>query len=246
MPTLITKRNNNPSIKILYDNVSLVKGLEPDWGFSCLIKGIEKNILFDTGGNGKILFSNMEKLGVKAKDIDIVFLSHNHGDHTGGLWDFLGTNPNVSVYAPVSFPDSFKKKVSSYGTTLVEVSKRKEICNNVYSTGELGALIKEQSLVIKTKKGLVIITGCAHPGIAEIMQNAKEKISRNIYLALGGFHLVSYTSRGIKEIILDFKRLNVQKVGPCHCSGSAAIKMFKQEYGENFLEVGVGFTKEVK
>ncbi len=234
------------SITVIYDNDELVKGLQPDWGFSCLIKGASKTILFDTGGNGKILLSNMKQLGIKPDDVDIVFLSHKHGDHTEGLWNFLEKNPNVYVYVPSSFPAYFKNKVQSYGSKLEEITKQTEILEGIYSTGELTSSVKEQSLILKTKKGLVIITGCSHPGVTNIVRTAKENISSSIYLILGGFHLVSYSSRGIKEIILDLKKLNVQKVAPCHCSGNAAKKLFSQEYGEGFLNVGTGKTIEIK
>jgi len=63
---------------------------------------------------------------------------------------------------------------------LIEVYNSIKICKNTYSTGELGSWIKgeikEESLIIKTSKGLVIITGCAHPGIVEIVKKAKQML----------------------------------------------------------------------
>jgi len=52
----------------------------------------------------------------------------------------------------------------------------------------LGTGIKEQSLIIKSAKGLIIITGCAHPGIVNIVKKAKEIFpNENVYLVLGYF-----------------------------------------------------------
>jgi len=188
----------------------------------------------------------MEKLGIKPEDTQVVFFSHIHGDHTGGLWNLLEKNSNVSVYVPASFPEDFKKKVRRTGAQLYSIDKETEILNDIYSTGEMGTSIFEQSLVINSKKGLIVITGCAHPGIVNIVKKAKETISRNVYFVMGGFHLLSYSTRDIKEIILDFKELGVQKVGPTHCSGSKAKKLFQEAFGDNFIQMGAGKVIEVR
>ena len=242
---IMSDQSKNVSITIVYDNNSFIKGFQSDWGFSCFIKGTEKTILFDTGTDGNILLSNMEKLGIGPKEIEIVFLSHIHGDHTGGLWKFLKRNSNVTVYVPNSFPEDFKKKIKSYGAEYIDVSGNIEVCKNVYSTGELGTSIKEQSLVIETEKDLIVITGCAHPGIVEIVRSAIESSGEKVYLVFGGFHLISHSKAEIKEIIKEFREIGIIKAGPCHCSGEPAREMFKEEYGEDFEEIGVGRVIEI-
>lgn len=108
------------------------------------------------------------------------------------------------------------------------------------STGELGTWIKEQSLIVDSDKGSIIITGCAHPGIVKIIQKAKEMGKKEIIFVMGGFHLGGESENTINNIITDFKKLGVKKVGPCHCTGEQARQLFKKEYGENYLDVGVG------
>jgi len=120
------------------------------------------------------------------------------------------------------------------------VSKPVEICKNVFSTGEMGTQIKEQSLILNTSKGLVVITGCAHPGIVDIVRRAKEMIDKNIYLVFGGFHLMQKSEVEVKNIISQFKDLGVEKVGATHCTGERAIQLFKQAYGDDFVQMGVG------
>jgi len=88
-------------ITIIYDNEVWKEGLRADWGFSCLVEAYNKKILFDTGANGSILLDNMRKLDINPTEIDDVFISHAHWDHTGGLLDFLGINP-AKVYIPFS------------------------------------------------------------------------------------------------------------------------------------------------
>jgi 7,8-dihydropterin-6-yl-methyl-4-(beta-D-ribofuranosyl)aminobenzene 5'-phosphate synthase len=216
-------------ITIVYDNTAVRPGLQADWGFSALVE-IENTpkILFDTGANGEILLSNMEKMGINPKEIDFVFISHLHGDHTGGLPGILEIKSNLKVYKPESF------------------SGPAQIINGVWTTGPLGTDIEEQSLIIESEKGLIIITGCSHPGIVNIIKKAKEMFpNENIYLVLGGFHLFSASDSELRSIISDFRKLGVQKAAPCHCSGDRCRELFKEEYKENFIENGVGKIIEI-
>lgn len=236
----IGQRMDSLTITVVYDNNPHQQGLETAWGFSCLIEGPENTILFDTGGNGSTLMRNMEKLEIRPDEIDLVVLSHIHGDHVGGLPAFLAKNPEVSLYIPTSFPIRFQQHVKRYGTTMVEVRESVKICEHVYSTGELGREIKEQSLIIQTDKGLIVITGCAHPGIVKIVQEAKNMLKDEVLFVMGGFHLGGESKGSLEKIVSDFKNLGVQYVGPCHCSGDPARQMFQKDYQNKFIPVGVG------
>lgn len=224
----------------LYDNYKHNPDLKTGWGFSCLIKTKEKNILFDTGADSPTLLENMKKLNIEPKDIDVVVLSHIHGDHTGGLLGILEANSDLLVYMPKSFPDDFKEGVKSFKAKVVEVDNPATISENVSTTGELGTSIKEQSLLIKTSKGLVVITGCAHPGIVGILKQAKKITGEDIYLVMGGFHLLRTSETKLEEIIKDFRELGVKKAAPCHCSGDETRELFQKEYKEDFISNGVG------
>ena len=234
------------SITVVYNNIPYDKNLDTGWGISLFIKGLDKNILFDTGGNGGILLSNMAKLNIKPKDIDIVFLSHIHSDHTGGLWAILAKNTEIYVYLPASFPKEFKDKVAEVAKKVVSVDKPVKICENVFSTGELGNLIKEQALVIERGERAIVITGCAHPGIVKIVKFVKEHFKKDIYLVLGGFHLMGYNEEEIKEIIKDLKNLGVKKVVPSHCTGAQPIELFREAWGKDFIDLGCGARIEVR
>jgi 7,8-dihydropterin-6-yl-methyl-4-(beta-D-ribofuranosyl)aminobenzene 5'-phosphate synthase len=230
---------NNLSITVVYDNNPHKQGLQTEWGFSVYITGPAKTILFDTGGSS-VLLDNMKKLAIEPNSIDTVVLSHIHADHTGGLSSFLEKNNNVTVYLPESFPAKFKENSRSYGKKIVEVNEPVKICENIHSTGQLGTTIKEQSLAIRTDKGLVIITGCAHPGIVKITNKAKELLKDDILLVMGGFHLGLVTTGDIESIISSFKQLGVQYVAPSHCTGEKARNLFKQHFGQNYIDIGAG------
>jgi len=219
----ISEKLKGISIITIYDNYQMNPELRTGWGFSCLIKIDEKSILFDTGADFETLLYNMEKMKINPKDINFVFISHSHGDHTGGLEGILKMKSDLKVYKPDSF------------------SKETEISEGIWTTGPLGVWIKEQSLIINSEKGLIVITGCAHPGVVNIIKKTKEIFpNENIYLVLGGFHLGGVSDSELRSIIKDFKELGVQKVAPCHCSGDRCRELFKQEYRDDFIENGVG------
>jgi 7,8-dihydropterin-6-yl-methyl-4-(beta-D-ribofuranosyl)aminobenzene 5'-phosphate synthase len=214
--------------------------LRTAWGFSALVTGPEKTILFDTGSDGALLLENMARLQIEPSRVDVVVLSHVHGDHTGGLTGFLKEKPNVCVYLPEPFPIKFKDAVRGYGATVVEVREPQEICTGVYTTGVLGRRVKEHSLLVRTERGMVVLTGCAHPGIAKIVERAGHLYEEDILLVMGGFHLEWATARKVRKIISVFRGRQVRCVAPAHCSGDKARQLLREHFGPHFIDVGVG------
>ncbi len=218
-------------ITIVYDN-NAEEGLRSGWGFSCLIEN-GKKILFDCGDKGKPLMENMEKLGIDPASIDIIVLSHDHWDHTGGLDELLKHTENPEVLIPASF--SGKTKATARGRSKIkEIRGQERITENVYTTGELesgGDLPDEQSLVLKTPKGLIVIAGCSHPGVGNIITKAREM--GEIYWIMGGFHGFS-----------DFGKLDgIEMLSPCHCTQHTAE--IRKKYPDNFREIKAGSVIEI-
>jgi 7,8-dihydropterin-6-yl-methyl-4-(beta-D-ribofuranosyl)aminobenzene 5'-phosphate synthase len=226
-------------ITIVYDNYPYKAGLGTAWGFSAFITLKEGNILFDSGGSGSLLLSNLKALKISPQEIQNVLLSHEHDDHTGGVQSLLNVGEDPYLYIPPSFSSSFKTRFRGQ-TQLVEVKPGMEIVEGMYSTGEIAGPPPEQGLVIETAEGLVVITGCAHPGVDAMVRQAKNLFEKEIYLVLGGFHLGNATDARVNQIIQEFQRLGVKHVAPCHCTGDRAIGMFRNAYGEDFIRVGVG------
>ena len=231
---------NEITLTILYDNYKYDEGFRNSWGFSCLIEGNGQTILFDTGGDDGNLLHNFRAAGKDPGNVDMIILSHFHGDHTGGLMEFLDSRSGIDVYMPQSFPEDFQQKVSSRGAHPVKVGKALKLADNVWSTGEMGRNIMEQSLVVETPGGLVIITGCAHPGIEEIVSRALEIKNKPVLLVMGGFHLLRTGKDAVEEIANEFKRLPVAYAAPTHCSGDGTIKVFRDVFGERYLKLGTG------
>lgn len=229
------------TITIVYDNNPYGPALRTAWGFACVIDFGGRTILFDTGGDGALLLSNMRQLKVDPGAIDLVVLSHAHGDHVGGLPGFLRENHDVTVYMPISFPRSLVQEVRRSGAELRQVRGPQQLAPNVYTTGELDGGIPEQSLVLKTEAGLVVVTGCAHPGVTHILEQAKRVVSGDIALVVGGFHLGGKSESQIDTLVRRFQELGVRFAAPCHCSGELARERFQHAYGSHYLPAGVGY-----
>ena len=206
-------------ITLIYDNYVFTEGLLADWGFACLVE-VENipPILFDAGANGSILLSNMNKLSIDPTAIQEVFISHSHWDHLGGLPEFLEVNKDVKVYVPASCPPPHGAK------EVISVSNPIQIHENIFSTGELKRV--EQSIAIRTKKGIVVIVGCSHPGVGEILESASQ--FGKVYALIGGLH-------GFNDF--DLLR-DLDLVCPTHCTQH--IKEIKSLYPEKCIDGGAG------
>ena len=231
------------NIKIVYDNKALNRNFLSGWGFSCFV---DNCILFDTGENGDALLHNMEQMDIDMSQIEAVVISHVHWDHTGGLWELLEKRPGLAVYACPGFESSFKNKVKNRGGNLLERNVFYEIKDNIFVTGEIpgeykGKSMPEQALVICRKEELIVITGCAHPGIVSILERIREKFGPEKAISvLGGFHLNDKSRTFIKNTVHQFREMGVKRVGPTHCSGDKAQEMLRDEFGKEFFDLSAG------
>ena len=238
--SVVTPLSKGPlTITIVFDNYPYNERLRTSWGFAALVEHQNQTLLFDTGGDGLILLENMRILGINTSDIQGVMLSHAHNDHTGGLVHLLESGARPTIYVFPRFGGNIDQETAKI-TEVVQVEAGDSISQGMYTTGAMGGGIREQALVIPTSKGLVIVTGCAHPGIVQIVEKAKEMFDEPVYLVMGGFHLGNTSDHQLNGIINAFRDLGVQKVAPCHCTGDKAIARFKAEYGEDFIQAGAG------
>ncbi|MFC1512579.1 MBL fold metallo-hydrolase [bacterium] len=230
-------------IKIIYSNEALNNRFKTGWGFSCLINN---KILFDTGENGESLLFNMSLMDIDINKIEKIVISHDHWDHTGGMTQILDCRQGLPVFGCTSFSQKFKYNVINHSGRLFESGEMVEIDKGIIATGEIGtvhkgAYLAEQSLIVKTDNGLSVITGCAHPGIANIAGLIKEYFpSEDMYLLMGGFHLEEIEQDQIDTDVMYIKSLGFQKIGPAHCTGLEALRSFKDVFGEDFISVSAG------
>lgn len=238
--TAINGIESNVTIKVVYDNYVHANGLKADWGYAIVIEGLDKIILFDAGAKPDVFESNFKKMGLDAGKIDFLVFSHEHGDHTAGIGAFMKMRTGIPVIMPYSFSGSFKKKMADSGYEPLQVKEPAKICTNLYSTGEFSGPIPEQALVLNTKKGLVVMTGCSHPGIVEMLKEIKSKFNKDIYMVFGGFHLLDKSDEEMKQIIQGIKDLGVVKCGATHCTGEKQTRLIKETFKTDFVELGAG------
>ncbi len=235
-----TEKTRQIVITIVYDNNAFDKRMETAWGFACVVEGLSDTILFDTGGKGQLLLANMAKAGFKPGQIQNVVLSHNHSDHTGGLLDFLKVNPKVKVFIPKAFAPDFKEDVDQSRAELVETEGPVKICDGAWTTGVLKQPLAEHGICLETSEGPVVITGCAHPGIADMARAAGSRAEKPVYAVLGGFHMSRASAAQMDAVIGRLRELGVQRVAPTHCSGNNTRKAMKEAYGDGYISSGLG------
>ena len=210
-------------IQIIHDNTTIKDNLQADWGFAALIEAHGRFVLFDTGGNGRILLENMNTLQIDIKQISDVFISHHHFDHTGGLSHFLNENGDVTLHAPTSFRGVL------YANEVREYDKPQKIFPGYYTTGELDDI--EQILAIETGKGLLIVAGCSHPAMDKTLATVSQ--FGKIYGIVGGLH-------GFDQYDL-FK--DFQLICPTHCTQH--IPEIREKFPDKYIEGGVGKVIEI-
>jgi 7,8-dihydropterin-6-yl-methyl-4-(beta-D-ribofuranosyl)aminobenzene 5'-phosphate synthase len=211
-------------ITIIYDNTRRRSEFIADWGFSCLIETDNHIILFDTGTKPNILLHNMKKLGFDPVLPDIIFVSHQHGDHMGGLSTVMDLNPYARVFVPIEIGCSI------YKNDVQVLNQATKISNNLFSSGLLTCEnrkgLLEQSLFLKTDKGMIVIAGCSHSGVRQILEKCKQ--FGEPYALIGGLH-------GFNE----FDLLNdLEVICPTHCTKH--IKEIKRRFPGKYVEGGVG------
>jgi len=235
-------------ITVLFNSEGISNDFVTGWGFSALVDGA---VLFDTGEKGDALLANCGWLDIDMAGIQAVVISHDHWDHTGGLWLILKKRKGIPVYACPGFSREFKEKVKESGGRLVVAKGFLEIKRDMYVTGEVfgpsaGRAIPEQAMVIRRGSGLVILTGCAHPGVLNMLKAIQEHFPGvGLHFVLGGFHLKDSDRRTIQDVVEGFRRMGVEKVSPTHCTGCEAEALFSKAYSEAAIQFRVGKRIEI-
>jgi 7,8-dihydropterin-6-yl-methyl-4-(beta-D-ribofuranosyl)aminobenzene 5'-phosphate synthase len=239
---------------ILCNNTSVADSVIADDGFSCLIESGDHSCLFDAGRISHKFMTNVSKLGVNCSRINQVVISHIHDDHMGGLFDILTKCNKPALYLPFSYPQlkneplgdqadrDFRALLDSLKPLVSEIIREKEpvtIGDTYYTTGMIEDETYEHAMIVTTPKGSVVITGCAHPGILEMVRRAKELMKQDVYFVMGGFHLVSTDSMQVRTIAQELRKLT-KYIGPCHCTGEKARGIFRDIFKEDYIEIQAG------
>lgn len=229
------------TLTIVFDNYAFKPELTTLWGFAAVIQLPHLNLLFDTGSHGRVLLKNMQALNLDPTKLDMLFLSHPHWDHIGGLDSILEVNPDIQLVLHEGFSKHLIQDLHSLcGEVIIVGTNPQTLASGVYSTGMLHSDPPEQAMVIESGDSTLVISGCAHPGMEQIVAHVKTHLGKNIDLAVGGFHLMYANAAQIEASIKKLRHLGVKQVIPTHCTGDQAITAFRQAYGNGYIEGGVG------
>jgi 7,8-dihydropterin-6-yl-methyl-4-(beta-D-ribofuranosyl)aminobenzene 5'-phosphate synthase len=235
---------SSTKITTLVDNDVWMRGLASSWGLSLYVEiesGEERHrILMDTSGSFNVLFGNARKLEVKFSDVEAIFVSHWHLDHCGCLNYVLPLlRQQTPVYVPSMNPSGIRTIREAEGTPIV-CSDPVSLMDGVMSTGEMMGGVSEHSLVINIRDtGLVVLAGCSHPGIVNIVKRAQQVSGvSTVYAVIGGFHI---SSKREGAYVAEFlHELGVKVVSPCHCTGVNAKGAIAEVMKDNFVKNGAG------
>jgi 7,8-dihydropterin-6-yl-methyl-4-(beta-D-ribofuranosyl)aminobenzene 5'-phosphate synthase len=228
-------------LTILFDNYPGLPGFKPLWGFAALVQTPDRTLLFDTGSNGRVLLEHMARLGIAPASIDLLFLSHPHWDHIGGFDSILELNPRLDLIVHEGFSKHLIRDLKTQCRTLHLIGPEPQrLAPGLYSTGMLASEPPEHALLIESPTLVAVISGCAHPGMDQIVAHVKLRMGKRVDWAIGGFHLMYADADGIARTIQALQALGVHTVVPTHCTGVAAIAAFGRAYGARCIAGGVG------
>lgn len=103
----------------------------------------------------------------------------------------------------------------------------------------------EITIGIKMDKGLVVIVGCSHVGIVNILETIIQRTGQMVYAIIGGMHLVKEDDQKINKIIDYLKEKEINLIGACHCTGKQGETMLSQQLGDRFINNNTGDILEI-
>lgn len=228
-------------IRVIYDNTSISEETPADWGFSALITFRGRRVLFDSGTKPELFLANLKAMDVDPKSIEHVVISHEHPDHRNGVYALYPLNPDVTVHFLDVFPNEAFEEARAVGMSPERVTTPTEILPGIYTTGMIDGEVREQSLIIETSKGPVVLVGCSHPGLVKIVDTVRrQRGAETIRLLAGGYHMLPFSDAQILRQLQDLQGMGVREVMPAHCSGDRAHAIFAREYGEKYQTLGAG------
>jgi 7,8-dihydropterin-6-yl-methyl-4-(beta-D-ribofuranosyl)aminobenzene 5'-phosphate synthase len=240
-PGWMTSGVSEPAVHvtIIYDNYISNPSLKADWGFACMVEYGENQMLFDAGRDAELYQKNMQILGFDPEAFDALFISHQHGDHTAGIPWILEENPVINCYFPSVYEELLRTE-NRLPEHYRGFSSPAHISGPFYSTGDHFEAFREHGLVVKTDRGGVLITGCGHPGVVEMVRVAREELGINVSAVIGGLHLMSTSQEQLDEIAAELKGMGIRQICPTHCTGDQSIARLKSSFGEGYLAGGTG------
>lgn len=246
--------------------VQALEGFGSEHGLSFLVETDQQNFLFDTGASD-LFMQSAARLGKDLEEVDCIILSHGHWDHGNGLVYLKGKplicHPACFVgrfrksghsYIGLSLSrqeaeerfelETFSKPVrlSAHLWYLGEIPRTNDFeaqsTRYILEDGTEDYILDDSGLAAITDGGLVVISGCAHSGICNMIEYARQVTGvRKVAAVIGGFHLQADNPQTRKTIEY-LRQLKVEQVLPSHCTMDPALGLFRREFGSREVLTG--------
>lgn len=243
----------------LYEEAAGDSGYLWGHGVSYLVRTDETTILMDLGHNPNHaspapIVTNMEQAGIVPDEVDLLFISHNHPDHVGGLqWrstDFYTASGQSILDVEAAYLPS---ALAFAGAESHVAEEPQVIAPGVATLGRMPfvqpfpfwlwePLAYEQVLAVSVAdKGLVLITGCGHPTLETIVARAEALFDEPVVGVVGGLHYEGVSNEEIAEHVAFLAARNPQLVALSpHDDGPNAIEAFRQAFPDAYRFIQVG------
>lgn len=251
---------------VVLSDAKAMDGYGSEHGLSFLIEVDDQLTLFDTGASDLFL-RNAKKLGIELADVDQVVLSHGHYDHGNGLRFLRGLpllcHPGCFVkrhrksgYGNLGLALSKQEieakfelrtsqealKLSEHVYFLGEVPRTNDFeaqsTKYLLEGGQEDDIIDDSGLACVTGKGLVVISGCAHSGICNMIEHARQVTGvRKLAGVIGGFHLSVLNEQTLRTVAF-LDESGVKQVFPSHCTMEPALGLFLEQFSSQALLAG--------
>jgi 7,8-dihydropterin-6-yl-methyl-4-(beta-D-ribofuranosyl)aminobenzene 5'-phosphate synthase len=121
-----------------------------------------------------------------------------------------------------------------------------KLFTEVDGTTNPDVFLDDQSLILSTERGLLVILGCAHSGVINILNHIINKTGKDrFYAIVGGTHLDFLAPEQLEESIKALKKLHIERIGASHCTGMGGAFRLRQEFGDRFFYGHVGSTLNI-
>ncbi|MDX2430591.1 MAG: MBL fold metallo-hydrolase [Bacteroides sp.] len=241
-------------------------GFLSEHGLSFLLEVDHKSFLFDTGASD-VFLRNAQALGINLDEVENVILSHGHWDHGNGLQHISGLpllcHPGSFVKRfrrldweniGLALSRSKLKERFDLRTSREPVQLSEKLCflgevprlndfeakTTKYVLGDATPdfIMDDSGLACVTEKGLVVISGCAHSGICNMVEHARQVTGEDrVEAVIGGFHLAAVNHQ-LRSTLEWMKEAGVKRVYPSHCTKDPALGQIHKAFGFNEVRAG--------
>lgn len=244
----------------LFENATRDQALNTGHGVAYLVRTDATSILMDTGFNPdnrdpSPLEHNMAQLGVTPDEFDTLYITHPHPDHVGGVTQWLNRTFSLGVAQtdlrdkqiltpiPMTYPDANPQVAGAPRMLAPGVATLGAIpFVDIFPLSIFRPQMIEQVLAVNVADvGVILITGCGHPGLARMVRIAETTLGQPVVGVVGGLHYGETVTDDMQDGIALLRARNAKLVSLSpHDTGPAGLAAFAAAFPQAYYTVAVG------